>query len=113
MLDENGCIDEEEWKDVVRQDQVLQELIRNLGREVANKLVRPWMIDVESLEEEKKYVVKRRECAQSKYVDVRKYKGRDVEVGDWVRIRLPGIIVKGSSTFSVPKKDYMCEKVCS
>ncbi|KAJ1136924.1 hypothetical protein NDU88_003338 [Pleurodeles waltl] len=31
MLDEKGCIDEQEWKDAVSQDQVLQELIRNLG----------------------------------------------------------------------------------
>ncbi|KAJ1163951.1 hypothetical protein NDU88_004398 [Pleurodeles waltl] len=53
MLDEKGCIDEQEWKDATGQDQVLQELIRNLGREVAIKLVRPWMIDVELLEEKK------------------------------------------------------------
>ncbi|KAJ1170815.1 hypothetical protein NDU88_002686 [Pleurodeles waltl] len=31
MLDEKGCIDEEEWKDAVKQDQVLQELIGCLG----------------------------------------------------------------------------------
>ncbi|KAJ1170313.1 hypothetical protein NDU88_002191 [Pleurodeles waltl] len=62
------------------------------------------MINMELLNEKRKQVPKKREHAQSKYVDERKSRERNVEVGDRVRIRLPGIIVKGSSKFSVPKR---------
>ncbi|KAJ1189666.1 hypothetical protein NDU88_006410 [Pleurodeles waltl] len=74
------------------------------GRELINKLVHPWMCERELLSEERKHVVKKRKQAQSKYVNTGKKRERNVEVGDWVRIRLPGIIAKGSSKFSVPKK---------
>ncbi|KAJ1182364.1 hypothetical protein NDU88_007556 [Pleurodeles waltl] len=74
------------------------------GREAINKLVRPWMCEGKFLSEKRKHALEKRKQAQSKYVEEGKNRERNVEVGDWVRIRLPGIIAKGSSKFSVPKK---------
>ncbi|KAJ1198288.1 hypothetical protein NDU88_002130 [Pleurodeles waltl] len=69
-----------------------------------NKLMRPWKCEGELLSKKRKHVLEKRKQAQSKYVEEGKNRKRNVEVGDWVRIRLPGIIAKGSSKFSVPKK---------
>lgn len=79
------------------------------GRVAANRLVRPWMCDNMDGCGNLSDVNTKRKSAQDKYVSKECSRLLQVKIGDMVCVKLPGIIGKGHSKFSGPKR-VVCVK---
>ncbi|KAJ1114755.1 hypothetical protein NDU88_002986 [Pleurodeles waltl] len=123
MSAEFGGIDENEWIKCDKEDQVLQEVkkyvregwpnrrsltveVEPYGRHPVSKLC-PWWFkkkqnrdwEAFSVEEVRERVRRKQENFKKRYDDKWKVKEPCFEVGDWVKVREPGFLVKGTARF--------------